>query len=341
MSDILEKLPTLQDGAHPWISKLEELMVGTHMAVGDIKKLLASLLGIAGMEELLQKAGLNRYVGTAVKDSELFAAHRGVMWRALRETFPTNVHPDNIFIEPLGSEENPRAYVSRAHQTWRNVTGNNPDLNQMEQSILRGKLQKGLPLPVRSKLAEVVGLGSMTKGVYTDHIAHQVELYKKKEHDQREQDQETLRKLNQIQLVDNKKKEKKQAVVIQSQPQVNQPSPVNQVLPPAPQPQPVFGQQQTWRGRGQGNVGRSRGGRFNPYFQQSSDVCFNCGQPGHFARESIRSSAVPNPHSSTCITMCDVLFLYIAFDICKSYDIEMGWGSDARRPGPDAPNAEA
>ena len=50
----------------------------------------------------------------------------------------------------------------------------------------------------------VVGLGKMTKGVYTDRIAHQVELYWKKEHDQKEQDQETLRKLTQIQLVDNK-----------------------------------------------------------------------------------------------------------------------------------------
>ncbi|KAE8299708.1 hypothetical protein D5F01_LYC02121 [Larimichthys crocea] len=70
MSDILEKLPTLQDGAHPWISKLEEIMVGTHMAVGDIKKLLASLLGIAGMEELLQKAGLNRQFLVSNKPGE-------------------------------------------------------------------------------------------------------------------------------------------------------------------------------------------------------------------------------------------------------------------------------
>ncbi|KAL6475707.1 hypothetical protein MHYP_G00167470 [Metynnis hypsauchen] len=214
MSDILEKLPTLQDGAHPWISKLEEIMVGTQPAIGDIKRLLANLLGVPAMEEILQKAGLDRYVGTAVNDPELFSANRGRVWRALRDTFLTNVHPDNIFIEPLGEEENPRAYVSRA-QVWRNVTGHDPDFNQMEQSILRAKIQKGLPQPVRSKLAEVVGLGSMGKGVYTDHIAHQVELYRKKEHDQKEQDQEILRKLNQMQLLDNKK-EKKQALVIQN-----------------------------------------------------------------------------------------------------------------------------
>ncbi|KAI4893484.1 hypothetical protein NFI96_007633, partial [Prochilodus magdalenae] len=78
MSDILEKLPTLQEGAHPWISKLEELMVGTQPAVGDIKRLLANLLGVPAMGEILQKAGLGRYVGTAVNDAELFAATRGV-----------------------------------------------------------------------------------------------------------------------------------------------------------------------------------------------------------------------------------------------------------------------
>ncbi|KAI4884634.1 hypothetical protein NFI96_014245, partial [Prochilodus magdalenae] len=296
MSDILEKLPTHQDGAHPWILKLEEVLVGTQPAVGDIKRLLANLLGLPAIEEFLQKAGLDRYVGTAVNDPEQFSANRGRVWRSLRDTFPTNVHPDYIFIEPLGQEENPRAYVSRAHQVWRNVTGNYPDLNQMEQSILRAKIQKVLPLPVRSKLAEVVGRGSMGKGVYTDHIAHQVELYRKKEHDQKEQDQETLRKLNQIQLVDSKKKEKKQALVIQSQsppnqplsqlqpsqvqPQPSQPSPV---VPVVSYPQPVFGQVQTWKGRGRGSIGRERRGRFIPNFQRSLEVCYACGQFGHFA----------------------------------------------------------
>lgn len=126
------------------------------------------------------------------------------------------------------------------------------ELNQMEQSILRAKIQKGFPLPVRSKLAEVVGLGSMTNGVYTNHIAHQVELYRKKEQDLRDQNQETLRKLTQIQLLDNKK-EKKQALVIKAQP--NQPLPRQQpdqnqfqsaqplfAAPIAFSLQPVFGQ---------------------------------------------------------------------------------------------------
>ncbi len=140
---------------------------------------------------------------------------------------------------------------------------------------------------MRSKLAEVVGLGRMTKGIYTDHIAHHVELYRKKEQDQREQDQETLRKLTQIQLIDNTKKEKAQALVMHSQSQLDQQSLQQQpdqnqfhlpqtifVAPIASSPQPVFGQPQTWR---------ARGGNINPSFQQSLDVCYNCEQLGHYA----------------------------------------------------------
>ena len=44
-------------------------------------------------------------------------------------------------------------------------------------------------------------LGHMTKSVYTDHIAHQVELYRKRENEQKQQDQDALRKLALMQLV--------------------------------------------------------------------------------------------------------------------------------------------
>lgn len=67
------------------------------------------------------------------------------------------------------------------YQVWRNIEGCDPDLNQMEESILRAKLEKGLPLSIASRLAVVVGLG-----VYTDHVTHQVKLYRKKKLDPKE-----------------------------------------------------------------------------------------------------------------------------------------------------------
>ena len=286
MTEIIDKLPPLQDGAHPWISKLEEAMMGIQPAMGDIKRLLANLLGVPVMEEILEGARLHRYVATSVNDPELFSANKGHLWRALKMMYPTNVHPDNILIDPLGEKENPRAYVAKAHQQWRNVTGKDPDLNELEKSIMREKILQGLPLPVRSKIAEVVGLNNMTRSVFIDHIAHQVELHRKKEHAQKEQDQETLRKLNQIQLTGHKNKEKKQAPVMQYQPQPNQPqpplTPATQVTTQPQYPQPVYGQPQGWRGENRGDTGP--GGRGNGNTGPFMLRCFNCGRVGHQAR---------------------------------------------------------
>lgn len=124
-----------------WIAELEELLVGTQPAMGDITKLLANLIGVPAMEEILQKVRLHCYIAAAVNDPELFTAHGDHLWGALCDTFPTNVHPNNVLIEPLGPQENPTAYVAGAHQGWRNATGNDPDSNQMEQSILQAKIQ--------------------------------------------------------------------------------------------------------------------------------------------------------------------------------------------------------
>lgn len=111
--------------------------------MGYIKILLASLLGVSAREEILQKARLFPYVVTAVNDPELFSTNRGQMWGALRDVFPTR-SSQKILIEPLGQQENLRAYVSRALQVWRKVTGYYPSLNQMEQTTLQAKIQKGI-----------------------------------------------------------------------------------------------------------------------------------------------------------------------------------------------------
>jgi len=50
MTIIIVKLPNLQSGAHPWISKSEEAWVGLQPAIGDMKRLLANLLGVPAVE---------------------------------------------------------------------------------------------------------------------------------------------------------------------------------------------------------------------------------------------------------------------------------------------------
>ena len=231
VTELTHRLPPLQEGAFPFISKLEQLLVGTQLAMADIKRLLALVVGVPEMEAIFTRAGLLRYIGSAVHDADLFVQHAPRLWRALRDMYPTNMHPDNIIINALGDNENPRAYVARALQQWQDFTGNDPSRNEMEQALVRAKIQQGLPAPVRRKLAEVVGLNSMTRAAYTDNVQHQVDLHRKKEQSQREQDQDNLRKLTAAQLA--RQKEAKQATVV---PTDIQQLPVNVAMPPPQRP---------------------------------------------------------------------------------------------------------
>lgn len=57
----------------------------------------------------------------------------------------------------------------------------------------------------------------MTKDVYINCIVHDVELYLEKKQEQEEQDQETLEKLIQLQLVNKETNKSKRAVMHESQ----------------------------------------------------------------------------------------------------------------------------
>lgn len=54
----------------------------------------------------------------------------------------TNVHPDNILIEQLEQDENPRAFL-QSSPSMSNVTGNDQDINQIEKPILEPRYRRG------------------------------------------------------------------------------------------------------------------------------------------------------------------------------------------------------
>ena len=273
VSDVVSKLPPIQEGASPWISKFEQIMIGTQLAMGDIRRLLSTLIGPAAMNDIFRKARLDKYIDTGAYDGDFFATHKGPLWRALRDVYVTNVHPDSIILDPLGETENARAYVERGYQTWMNATGSNPADNVLEQAIVRTLIEKGLPTPVRTKLAEVVGLSSMSKQIYSDHISHQVTFYRKRLESQRESDRLDMRKLTQIKIA------AKQAATQQMTQGPAQAGPASAPAPAqqwgsAPAPAPA----QQWGGWQAGRRGIRRGGGVS---QRPSGVCWNCNQQGH------------------------------------------------------------
>ena len=198
--DIESKLPLLQEGGAPWIARLEEIMPDAQMTIGDFKILLSRLVGGHDLADILTRAGLAQYIDSSEGDTDFYFEHRGLLRRALREQYPTNVHPDDILIEPLGQTENPRAYVKRAYKEWQAVTWNNPDRNQMEGYLLRKKIQKGLPQSALLHLESVVALQSMSNEMYFDHIENAVNLSRAEEESQMKDDMSTTRRLNDLRL---------------------------------------------------------------------------------------------------------------------------------------------
>ena len=54
MEGVISILPNIFNGGSKWIRTFEELTVGRLMAVGDLKALLARVLGLAKMESVLK-----------------------------------------------------------------------------------------------------------------------------------------------------------------------------------------------------------------------------------------------------------------------------------------------
>lgn len=48
--------------------------------MGNLQRLLAKILGVGGIEEILQKARLLHRVGNTINDPEAFSAHRVWFW---------------------------------------------------------------------------------------------------------------------------------------------------------------------------------------------------------------------------------------------------------------------
>ena len=218
---ILKKSPLIEEGALAFLSRIDEAFVGDQPSVGDVKRLLVKVLGQSRLAEAYQRAGIGRHATTSVHDPELFVTYRGRLWNALQEMFPTNIHPNDIILPSLKDDENPRNYVSTCYQKWGQITGRNAEGNKMELAFLREKIMKGLPVWVRNRLDDVVGLSSFSRQTFTDHVSHHVECFRKKERALKAQDEEAMRKLTQIQLMESFKnnKDKNQAVVLPGQQQ--------------------------------------------------------------------------------------------------------------------------
>lgn len=292
LEGLTTRLPDIHEGAGKWIKAFEEETMGKIIAVGDMKALMARILGGTKMEEILQISELDRAVDSNYMDGTVFDPYRPAVWQALRTEYPNRVDNKALRGEQLGETENPVAYVQRQLKRWKQETEGNLDKDPLLITMFRNAVVDAMPPAVKSKLEDVVGLNSKPHKEFCDYVAHAVEQHRKTELKLTNQEKELQRKLAQLQLDELTKKNKKkmQATVkeeeseqmtvmapVTAPPAVLARSPA--VFPPkAPQtPAPIVNVyatppgQERWKrkpfGRGQG--------------ERNKDRCWGCGQFDH------------------------------------------------------------
>ena len=191
--------------------------MGKLIAVGDLKALLARVLGLSKMEFVLRNGGLNILDG---KYDETTLDHcRGALWATLRREFPVRMDPKNMRGLPIGDTENPASYLQAQVDRWRMETDEDPEIHPVFSVMFRNSVIETLPSQIKAKLEDVVGLStSGSHRDFNDHLVHAVDEYRQNKQRIQEQSKEVQRKLYQLQLEDLTRKErdkKRQAGVLE------------------------------------------------------------------------------------------------------------------------------
>ncbi|KAL0147796.1 hypothetical protein M9458_056873, partial [Cirrhinus mrigala] len=256
LEGLVTRLPDMHEGAGKWIRVFEEETMGKLLAVGDIKALLAKIIGGAKMEEILQASGLERAVNSHYIDGTVYDVFRPAVWQALRAEYPTR-------------------------------TEGNPEGDPLMATLFRNAIIEAMPQTVKSKLEDVVGLNSKTHKEFCDHVSHAVELYRKNEQKLLNQEKELQRKLTQLQLEELTAKRKKKVQAVVTKEESNQMT----VMPPVNASHPAV--QPTLPAATPPNANQAPSPIVNVYAQQQQPseminyppgVCCGCGQPGHYRR---------------------------------------------------------
>ncbi|XP_036071017.1 uncharacterized protein LOC118599606 isoform X1 [Oryzias melastigma] len=299
LTGLVARLPDLHDGAAKWIRVFEEETVGKMLAIGDIKAVLAQILGVPTMENIIHKTGYV-WMKSHMADGTVFNAYRATMWQALREEFPNKIDRKARKGEPLMDNVNPIAYINKQMKRWKQETEEEPERSPLLMTLFRESIIEALPAPAQAKLEDVVGLSTMPHRQFRDHVVHVVEKYRKEQEQQREQDTRTQRKVTQLQLneLQNKGKAKTQAPVLSAEPRdiagwvpVQQSGAAPPVGPPASAPQVqqppvvnVYSQQAPGprNGRFAGGPRSQRGSPMGyPRAPQTPGLCWGCQSPSH------------------------------------------------------------
>nr|XP_055069903.1 uncharacterized protein LOC129450891 [Misgurnus anguillicaudatus] len=206
LETIINLLPSLRDGAGPWIGALEKETQGTRLAVGDIKALLAKITSLREMEDVLWSAGMGQSVVSSDFDGQALDCYRGRLCGALRTEFPVKFDSTKLTPTALGQEDC-ALWIAKNMQTWRGqgLRKDPTDPRDFETRLFRKELLDALPVSVQNKLSDTPGLNAMPDSQWVETLKHHASKHQRHERDLEQQAKETERKLAQVSLEEKKR----------------------------------------------------------------------------------------------------------------------------------------
>ncbi|XP_041835381.1 uncharacterized protein LOC121636162 [Melanotaenia boesemani] len=280
LTGLVSELPQISAGGGKWIKALESNTAGTFLSLGDIKAVLAQVLGLSKMQQFFRDNELDWILSERADGTEL-AAYKGVIWQGIRKQYPNKIDVDALKGEPLKDDQNPAAYIDTQLKRWRQESQKDVENDPILLTLFRNAVIDSMPKDVSRRLEDVVGLTSMPAQQFRDHVVHAVTRYRKDLTKTSEQDLQIQRKLAQMQLNDlqGKLKEKVQAVVF-TDPGAGRTAGVPESTQAARGPQPF-------------RPSYSRLGTPSSGAWQGSLRCWYCGMFGHFAKACPRLMPLP------------------------------------------------
>uniref|UniRef100_A0A1A8ATZ1 CCHC-type domain-containing protein n=1 Tax=Nothobranchius furzeri TaxID=105023 RepID=A0A1A8ATZ1_NOTFU len=307
---LIDKLPDIQEGGNTWLSDFDTLTAGQDLALGDFRAVITRCTSRSQAEALEKDAGTTH-------DSNSVPLGRVIarLGPAVRKMFPLK---DSSTMSKIkwDTKQNPSIYLNQAIDNWVAQTGQHPSKQGTNSMRFKKAVLKGVPNSVTQKMEDNPDLHDCDFSKWKKHLIfnlNKVQVQEEKDTDNLEDLQKQLLRV-QLQAAKKTLGEKGDKVKKQMVASIATPPPLpslpDQASPMAWQPQPPYSgqpqppysgpymppQQNTpltyaaqrppfagrprggFRGRGQWRPVGSKGG---PHAQ---DICFNCGQPGHWSR---------------------------------------------------------